>query len=339
MPSRNIRIAAVVLSIALAWLTYKLVERPLRFGNYSKVKVTVLLILVTIVGYVGYNTFERDGLKFRNYAKQSNDFDYKSGVDGYKQCDIEDLKVHGNSLNFCLLSATKKPNSVIIGDSHAVDKFYGLVALDHKNDWMLMANSGCPPVLGINVESYEKTCEEKFKIIFKYIIADKSIQNVVLSFWGNYFKSDSYAADHVKANSGGPAKLKITSSVFSGSTNDIFYSGLDSAIKKLTEGGKSVTLFIDVPELPFFPRDCFRNPFRSCEVPKAEVIARQAELRNIVSKLKNSNPSLNIFDPIDLLCNSENCVYKRDGIIIYRDSHHLTLRGSNLFAEQYISTR
>ena len=41
VPSRNIRIAAVVLSIALAWLTYKLVERPIRFGNYSKVKVTV----------------------------------------------------------------------------------------------------------------------------------------------------------------------------------------------------------------------------------------------------------------------------------------------------------
>ena len=56
VPSRNIRIAAVVLSIALAWLTYKLVERPLRFGNYSKIKVTVLVILMTIVGSLGYYT-------------------------------------------------------------------------------------------------------------------------------------------------------------------------------------------------------------------------------------------------------------------------------------------
>jgi hypothetical protein len=98
-------------------------------------------------------------------------------------------------------------------------------------------------------------------------------------------------------------------------------------------------LFIDVPELPFFPKDCFRNSFKQCEIPRAEVMERQAELRNIVGKLKNSNPNLNIFDPIDLLCNNEKCGYKRDGLIIYRDSHHLTLRGSNLFAEQYISTR
>ncbi len=65
VPSRNIRIAALILSVLLAWLTYKLVERPLRFGNYSKIKVTVLVVVMTIVGYVGYNTYERDGLSFR----------------------------------------------------------------------------------------------------------------------------------------------------------------------------------------------------------------------------------------------------------------------------------
>jgi peptidoglycan/LPS O-acetylase OafA/YrhL len=69
VPSRNIRLAAVVLSIVLAWLTYKLVERPLRFGNYSKVKVTVLVVLMTILGYLGFNTYDRDGYEFRNSVK------------------------------------------------------------------------------------------------------------------------------------------------------------------------------------------------------------------------------------------------------------------------------
>lgn len=62
VPSRNMRIAAVVLSIVLAWITYKLVERPLRFGKYSKVKVTVLVVLMTIVGSVGYYTYSKVNL-------------------------------------------------------------------------------------------------------------------------------------------------------------------------------------------------------------------------------------------------------------------------------------
>jgi peptidoglycan/LPS O-acetylase OafA/YrhL len=52
-PSRNIRLAAVALAVVLAWLTYKLVERPLRFGKYSKAKVAILFGLVFFVGVFG----------------------------------------------------------------------------------------------------------------------------------------------------------------------------------------------------------------------------------------------------------------------------------------------
>ena len=37
LPSRSIRIAVVIFSIVLAWVTYILVERPLRFGKHSKI--------------------------------------------------------------------------------------------------------------------------------------------------------------------------------------------------------------------------------------------------------------------------------------------------------------
>ena len=63
VPSRNIRIAAVVLSIALAWLTYKLVERPLRFGNHSKAKVTVLVLLMASIGASGFYLFNKNGFE------------------------------------------------------------------------------------------------------------------------------------------------------------------------------------------------------------------------------------------------------------------------------------
>ncbi|MDP3331881.1 MAG: acyltransferase, partial [Methylococcaceae bacterium] len=37
-PSQGVRLAAIVISVVLAWLTYKLIEKPIRFGNHSKAK-------------------------------------------------------------------------------------------------------------------------------------------------------------------------------------------------------------------------------------------------------------------------------------------------------------
>ncbi len=83
VPSRNIRIAAVVLSIVLAWLTYKLVERPLRFGKYSKVKVSVLVLLMTSVGFLGYATYRNVDLcqyrEFEDIIFQRKGFEHGFG--------------------------------------------------------------------------------------------------------------------------------------------------------------------------------------------------------------------------------------------------------------------
>ena len=65
VPNHNIRIVTVALSIVLAWVTYKLIEHPVRFGKYGKAKVAVLILLLAIIGYIGYNAYERDGLSFR----------------------------------------------------------------------------------------------------------------------------------------------------------------------------------------------------------------------------------------------------------------------------------
>lgn len=337
-PSQGLRIAVVSLSIVLAWLTYKLIERPIRFGKCGKLKVTILTLLMVTVGFTGYSTYERNGLQFRTIAKQAQDFDYTPGFVGYTTCNTPDLKVAGITLDYCLTSKTQAANAAIIGDSHAEDKFHGLVALDRENNWMLIGNPSCPPVSDVSVEGDQKGCQVKFKVIIDYIIKNKKINNVVLSYFGNYFKTTAYAADHIR-DKVGPQDVKISSSIFSGDRQELFYDGLNSTIKRLIGNGKTVTLFIDVPELPFMPKDCFRDKLKKCEVPRKEVMTRQAEMRNMISRLKTENPGLKIFDPIDLICGEDECSYKRDDIIIYKDSHHLTPRGSNLFAKRYIESR
>jgi peptidoglycan/LPS O-acetylase OafA/YrhL len=54
-PSREIRVAAVVISIVLAWLTMKLIERPFRFGNQrTGLKVATLSGLMFAIGVSGF---------------------------------------------------------------------------------------------------------------------------------------------------------------------------------------------------------------------------------------------------------------------------------------------
>ena len=54
LPSRNIRIAAVIISIVLAWLTMKWIEKPFRSGNHRiGLKVAVLCSLMFMIGVSG----------------------------------------------------------------------------------------------------------------------------------------------------------------------------------------------------------------------------------------------------------------------------------------------
>lgn len=54
---RGLRVAVIALSVVLAWLTYKLIDGPVRSGKYVSVNVWVLIGLMAIIGFFGYRTY------------------------------------------------------------------------------------------------------------------------------------------------------------------------------------------------------------------------------------------------------------------------------------------
>lgn len=335
-PNPEIKVALISLSIVLAWITYRYFETPIRRGQ-NKRPITAYLIIAMLFIAAGGLLVNHDGVPSRAIAMQAKDFNYKTEEAGYKKCDMKGLISNDFTLNYCLYDPNKTPNSAIIGDSHAEDKFHGLVQADKINNWMLIGNSSCPPVLNINIFSEEKECKEKMSLIFSYLLENKNIKNVVLSFYGNYFKTDFYVGGNLQKRTG-LNEIVISSDIYSGSRKEIFYLGLDSAVKLLINNGKDVTLFIDIPELPFSPKDCYRNSYdKNCKVSVKDALERQSELRALLERLKISNPKLTIYDPIDLFCREEICSYMTENIITYRDSHHLSLRGSALYANKYLN--
>jgi hypothetical protein len=174
-----------------------------------------------------------------------------------------------------------------------------------------------------------------------HIEKSKSIQTVILSFFGSYALETSYSANHI-AQGVGPKEIKILSKEFkSHSKSELLFLGLDRAISELEQAKKSVVIIIDVPELPFFPKACIGRPFslkvNKCSIEKSEALERQMVLREIINQLRVRHTKLRIFDSLLVLCDSQFCYAKIENFMLYRDSHHLSFRGSAYFAKQFLN--
>jgi SGNH domain (fused to AT3 domains) len=341
VPSKPMRVVLVLVSIALAWLSYRFIERPIRFGWHSRLKAPLLILTMVITGGLGYYTQLEEGFHFRSLARQSSAFQYSEAITSYLPCNLKlglrEILPRGLDFNYCVVNAIQSPNAVIIGDSHAEDKFHGLVSEDSAHRWMLMGNANCPPVLGIALSGEQKDCQKKFEWIYRYLQNNSAIDNVIISFYGIYFQKGNYPSNRYQSNFAQSALHGVLSADQYDRWQRTFYLALDVAIKGLIQSGKRVTLMVDVPELPSSPRDCVRNQLKRCEISREEAIRASADARGIIAQLQKSNPSLVIYDPLDFLCDQKNCSYKQGDTVLYRDTHHLSLQGSNLLTRHWQS--
>jgi peptidoglycan/LPS O-acetylase OafA/YrhL len=337
-PSRNTRIAIVFISIGLAWLTYKLIERPIRLGHYAKIKVFILATLMITIGYLGYNTYERGGLNFRNIEKrhgftQHLDWPYwttdKSCADKF-------------NISPCQISSNK-PQVMILGDSHGNHLYPGLVSALPKAIGVFSGGT-CPPIQGIkyyvtkNQASHPCATVDYLSQNLRILDENPTIQQVVIGafwrpalnlqfinpkekeFWGNI------RLESTNPNEGGLA------------SDELIYRGLKRTINELLSRKKEFLFVRDTPDFENDIRDeCFKrlslNNSLSCSLPRSVFELRREKENLLVNKLLVDFPSLKVFDPFDILCDPIQCFIVIDGKPVYRDSHHLSVYGSTLIGK------
>jgi peptidoglycan/LPS O-acetylase OafA/YrhL len=337
-PPAIVRLVLIGVAIFLAWLTYRIVEQPIRGGRRRPSKAISLLAAMLIIGSVSYAGFRYDPLDDRPVLRQLTDVVRHSSLPGYGRCRDPQL-VEGPKLNLCIVAEQGGTTAALIGDSHAEDKFFGFVRSDHERHWALLGSPACPPVYALNVYIQgdgESDCRQKFVKIIDWLDSQSQIRLVVLGFFGGYFLNTAYAADHVIHHTG-PDRVVISGvSGQSGSRSELFFFGLDQAIAQLERAHKQIVVLIDLPEFPFLPRDCFRRRDTSgCILQRSAVIARQAELRAIIAKLQRAHPGIGVFDPLERFCPNSQCTYIETGQLLYEDSNHLSRYGSDRYAEAF----
>ncbi|WP_180060945.1 acyltransferase [Acinetobacter sp. YH12124] len=120
------RLILVLLSIVLAWITFKLIEKPFRSPSHSKAKVIGLIVAMSILGLLGLKAFLNNGFESREIVKHSEAI-YSKAAREYEEKLTSSFKNYSGSD----LEKSDKSVILILGDSY--NKKWS-VALSQKID-------------------------------------------------------------------------------------------------------------------------------------------------------------------------------------------------------------
>ena len=65
-PEKHVRFFLVILAVVISWITYRIVERPIRFGNKIKIRTSVLMVSMLVVTIFGAAIYEQEGFPNRS---------------------------------------------------------------------------------------------------------------------------------------------------------------------------------------------------------------------------------------------------------------------------------
>ncbi|MDD2761371.1 MAG: acyltransferase family protein [Methylomonas sp.] len=348
-PTGNIRIVAVGLAIVLAWLTYALVEKPMRSGGYGRVKTAILLMLMLIIGNVGYNSYLWDGLEFRQadapakselFADVNGTVLYNNPEDWIDEtCKTE---LEGNSYHYLICRFTSAtPKILVVGDSHAAQFVYDSVSND-SNELALVAVNGCLPFIDLvtinpteEFEEKSSRCKVVIPIVLKLLRDFPSIQRVAFATRGAMYVEGSGYGEIEKRNI---YRIIKGSDDLLGENYQKFISGYVASINEILKLGKEVVFIEDVPEMGVSAKSCLdQRPLRlsssdrpDCDVPRKSFDQRTANYKKAVHSIADSTHNqITIFPAYQYLCNESSCDGLKDGMSYFYDDDHLSLRGSH----------
>jgi peptidoglycan/LPS O-acetylase OafA/YrhL len=178
-----LRASMVLLGVILAWLTYRFVEKPVRFGPAGrKTQISVLLmLLVLFAGLLSWryapsfivtdkqkyaDFFDNTGMRYA--TRHSLWKDYRDDCDFY---DVY-LGTPKKRINPACYAHTRGKKVFIWGDSHAQQMYYGLRAtLPEKISIRQIATSGCAPSLTDSFPDSLAACNRSNRFALQKIAA------------------------------------------------------------------------------------------------------------------------------------------------------------------------
>jgi peptidoglycan/LPS O-acetylase OafA/YrhL len=332
-----LKILLIGLTIVMAYLSYRYIEKPFRDKKITPKKVIFIFSVVGIVVFsiLGLLIVKEEGFSNRYpiLSQVQSKLLWPTSNNNNDKC-IE--KFGGDQ--YCVVgNANYEVNSLLLGDSHANHFFIGLKSyLEKRKDNLLMIGAGgCPPLIDIDMGYIYKhganlRCYDRTNLLYKNIIRDTGAKKVYLAF------DDALLFD-LKISF-----LDIREELdFSGNRYKAVISALKRTIDYFNQQNVEVIIIEDMPDVTFsefkqclFKKDSFNDCLVELKIIKNDFLYEKMlnELENLGVEILRTKVALKYF-PFD---NLE--IYQAQNLL-YRDSTHLSEFGSKYVIESSLTTQ
>lgn len=317
-PPAEIRAIALVVSIALAWITYVAFEKPFRHGAAGAAKTTMLLASAAVLLSAGLYIVLQEGVRSRAMERQNPAHTF--GAPYRDSCNA--LTQERRSDDWCNPGNTgkKTPDIVMIGDSYAnaYSTMLGAYLKSSSNTPLTYRQFGrglCPMVLDYGPAD----CRDFSRKALAYIATQQHISTVIIAArWPAYYSDLALWAGHRE-------------------TPEAFHAALKKTLEVLQQGGKKVRVLL-APPTGGTPRLCIDRGIgelsaADCTLKRAKAVSREGDHRQKLVKLLDAQ-RVPYFDAYDFLCDTQDCVIMSAQKILYIDGEHLSIFGGEYLARE-----
>ncbi|WP_412757929.1 acyltransferase family protein [Legionella bozemanae] len=333
---------AVVLSVVLAWITYKLVEKPIRHGvGHDRTKVVFLIGFMFIMASFGFYIEKNNGLDFR--IKNLNDLNSLNAIINLPLLPIEpafgcalkipkfkNFKFAGDGV--CYLSKNQEPDIMFLGDSHIWHYQNALWKQFPSQSVLLLVSSSCLP---FSTNDFLKgECRKKYDEILAFLETNKSIKTIVLGGYWAYLMTGGFEKEG--------SHWRMAKALDPERTKSFLENGR-YFLSKALKGNKEIIFIKDIPSLNFNIKTCFKSrPLqlphkgginKECSMDRASYEQRDSGYDNVVNRLLAEFPQVKIYDPRPLFCKGAKCTARGEVLPYYFNGDHLNYYGANIVIE------
>ena len=313
-PSAVAASLVILLSFALAGLTYFLVEKPLRFGKSGPVKAVALLAVMAAIGLAGYFTYARGGFAFRNPGAE----DLVAAAQDFEHVEEEEVAL-GNP---------RAEQTILVGDStmeQYIPRVRELIAqgrIDLKRNRVIFdVHGGCPPIPDI-ARDRNPACAPFVDKVLPTLDGDKVKTVALTAFWTNHFTDTEY---YLRSD---PSKVLLRDSEVA---QDRALGNFAALIFHLVDAGKRVFVLLETPSSNAYdPIKMMPTGWRRLLArPKIPESPTRSNIQELVGKISDKiqraaeMAGARVIKPLDYLCDEKICPISTDGHFRYIDNYHL----------------